>query len=123
MTGTVRDYNTNKKPHLILIMLFQSIRYYNAGGRPTKEVLEKQPWIVHRVQRDFGVQVLLHQLYEEPGWIDWRQMDTVHLLFNHRFYLDAHFEYYPVFNERNIQHYPFAFGEMARLVWNNASSS
>ncbi len=98
-------------------------RYYNAGGRPTKEVLEKQPSIVHRVEKNFGVTVLLHMLYEELDWTEWKQMDTVHVISNHRFYLDSNFEHYPVFNERNILHYPFAFGEMARRVYWNPNNS
>lgn len=81
-------------------------------------MLERRPEIVHRVASDFGVQDLHYLLYvsDDCDWPDWRRMDTVHLLANHRWYLDPHFDHYRSFNERNVAHYPFTFGEMARLV-------
>lgn len=117
MTGTWRTNKTSVSLSLILSYVFRiNKRYYNAGGRPTKEVLEKHPGVVHRVEKDFGVQILIQLLYEQRGWQEWRQFDTIHLLLNHRWYLDGWFRDYPVFNERNIRHHPFAFGEMARHI-------
>lgn len=62
----------------------------------------------------------MRELYQEKSdEYDWRQkLDTVHLLINHRTYLDMYFRFYRYFNERNILHYPFNFGDMARLVMN-----
>lgn len=73
---------------------------------------------MHRVADKFGVQDLHYLLYrvDDCQWPDWRQMDTVHLLTNHRWYLDPNFDRYRTFNERNVLHYPYTFGEMARRV-------
>ena len=61
--------------------------------------------------------MLINMLYQNNS-TDWRQkQDTVHLLMNHRSYLDKHFKEYPEFNESNIVNYPYTFGQMARDVW------
>jgi hypothetical protein len=92
-------------------------RYYNAGERPTVEILYKQPELMHRVKLRLGVAQLMDELYEFKEWPNWDQnYDTMHLLTGHRYYLDPHFKEYPDFNERNIQHYPYMFGKLARLV-------
>ena len=94
------------------------IRYYNAGEKPTHEVLEKHPELVHRVKMRFGVHPLGDMLYENK-WADWRLvLDTAHLLIRHRPYIDKHYNEYPVFNETNIINYPYTFGEMVISVWN-----
>lgn len=91
--------------------------YYNAGCKPTEEVLYKRPELVHRVKLLFGVHMLVPQLYWTQ-WQEWRQQYTVHLLIRHRSYLDqGHLKKWPIFNEVNIKHYPMTFGEMAREVY------
>ena len=58
-------------------------------------------------------------VFQNLTWTTWDvDLDSVHLLINHRFYLDLHFKTYRYFNEHNIQHYPFVFGKMARRVLN-----
>lgn len=58
-------------------------------------------------------------LYQNLTWTTWdADIDTIHLLINHRHYLDVYFKDYRYFNERNIQHYPFVFGSMVRRVLN-----
>lgn len=92
-------------------------RYYNAGERPTTEILYKQPSLVHRVKCRFGVHMLMHELYDSTEWPGWQQkQDTVHLLINHRSYLDPHYTEYQDFDEDNIQTYPYMFGHLARLA-------
>lgn len=110
----------------ILAIIFYSIahRYYNAGERPTTEILHRQPELMHRVKWRFGVHMLMQDLYDSMEWPDWRlNQDTIHLLINHRSYLDPHFKEYPDFNDRNIQHYPYMFGQLARLVLPKRPSS
>ncbi|KZS18626.1 Uncharacterized protein APZ42_015162 [Daphnia magna] len=98
--------------------------YYNAGERPTTEILHRQPELMHRVKWRFGVHMLMQDLYDSMEWPDWRlNQDTIHLLINHRSYLDPHFKEYPDFNDRNIQHYPYMFGQLARLVLPKRPSS
>lgn len=90
--------------------------YYNAGERPTVEVLQRRPELLHRVKLKFGVHMLISNLYKKV-WNEWRQQDTIHLLINHRSYLDKeHIKEYPEFNEKNIKDYPYTFGIMAREV-------
>jgi hypothetical protein len=91
--------------------------YYNAGCKPTEEVLYKRPELVHRVKLLFGVHMLVPQLYWTL-WKEWRQQYTVHLLMRHRSYLDKdHLQNWPNFDEINIMDYPMTFGEMAREVY------
>ncbi|XP_023716521.1 uncharacterized protein LOC111869318 [Cryptotermes secundus] len=91
--------------------------YYNAGCKPTEEVLYKRPELVHRVKLLFGVHMLVHNLYKTL-WKDWRKQYSVHLLMRHRSYLDKeHLDKWPVFDENNIKDYPMTFGEMARDVY------
>ena len=97
------------------------IRYYNAGEKPTHEVLEKHPELVHRVKMRFGVHIMADVLYE-TAWADWRFLqDTIHLLIRHRSYLDKHYKKCLVFNETNIINYPYTFGKMVLSVWNPES--
>lgn len=91
--------------------------YYNAGCKPTEEVLYKRPELVHRVKLLFGVHMLVHNLYKTM-WKDWRKQYTVHLLMRHRSYLDKeHLDKWPSFDENNIKDYPMTFGEMAKEVY------
>jgi hypothetical protein len=52
-------------------------------------------------------------------WPEWNEtLDAVHLLINHRSYLDKNS---PIqeFNEFNIQNYTFTFGKIARELLKN----
>ncbi len=72
---------------------------------------------MHRAKLRLGVTQPMDQLYESKEWPKWDQhYDTIHLLTDHRYYLDPHFKEYPEINERNIQHYPYMFGKLARRV-------
>ena len=77
------------------------------------EILYKRPQLLHRVKLKFGVHMLVPQLYKSQ-WPQWRQQDTIHLLINHRSYLDPHFKEYPAFDNINIANYSYTFGDMAR---------
>jgi hypothetical protein len=91
--------------------------YYNAGCKPTEELLYKTPELVHRVKLLFGVHMLIHNLYKTQ-WTDWRKQYSVHLLMRHRSYLDKeHLDKWPIFDENNIKDYPMTFGEMAREAY------
>ncbi|XP_046448567.1 uncharacterized protein LOC124197245 [Daphnia pulex] len=92
--------------------------YYNAGERPTVEILYRHPQLVHRVKGDFGIitDVSLNLYRNTSKPFEWRSLDSIHLLVNHRFYLDKNYNKTPTFNESNIQTYQYPFGEMAREV-------
>ena len=66
----------------------------------------------------------MKELYDTTDWADWKsQFDTIHLLMNHRSYLDPHYKEMSKIGEHNIRDYPFAFGQMARSVMTNNSNS
>ncbi|KAK4002361.1 hypothetical protein OUZ56_004195 [Daphnia magna] len=88
--------------------------YYNAGERPTTEILYRYPELVHRVKVQFGADISLSlNLYVEKKF-DWRPLDTIHLMINHRSYMDPYYNETPSFDENVIKTYPYPFGEMAR---------
>lgn len=79
----------------------------------------KHPELVHRERKRLGVRFMVREMFQEKEKFRWHEeLDAVHLLINHRSYLDMFYKDYRYFNERNIMHYPFNFGEMARLVLN-----
>ena len=91
--------------------------YYNAGCKPTEEILYLKPYLVHRVKLLFGVHMLIHNLYK-TYWEDWRKQFVIHLLINHRSYLDKeHLDKWPVFTAENIKSYTNTFGTMAREAY------
>lgn len=100
----------------IVLTHLLTTRYYNAGERPTRQVLMRSPELIHRVKLRFGVHMLMRELYDTKDWKFEKEQDTIHLLINHRSYLDPHFREYPEFDTNNIISYPFSFGRMARLV-------
>ncbi|XP_015917631.1 uncharacterized protein [Parasteatoda tepidariorum] len=88
--------------------------YYNAGELPTTFILERMPYLVHRVLYDFGIHNLVQMLYGVRSR-EWKDFHAIHLLVRHKNYLlpgDTVTE----FNEENIKHYNKTFGDMARLV-------
>ena len=85
---------------------------------PKATILEKSPELVHLVERRLGTHYMISEMYQ---WVDypWREkLDTAHLLINHRSYIEFYFKDYRYFNERNVVHYPYNFGAMARRVLN-----
>jgi hypothetical protein len=60
--------------------------------------------------------MLIYYLYKK-NWKRWRNLDSIHLLINHRHYLD---EKSPIneFDELNILNYSYTFGYMSRDVMN-----
>ncbi|GAB6024895.1 hypothetical protein CHUAL_010003 [Chamberlinius hualienensis] len=88
--------------------------YFNAGEYPTTSVLYKKPEIVHRVKLLFGVHMLANELYD-TYWPEWTNQFTIHLLINHRSYLDEDSSIKD-FDENNIKTFNGTYGEMARVV-------
>jgi hypothetical protein len=93
--------------------------YFNAGEKPTREVLWFKPELVHRVKTLFGVHGLSDELYRTESWSEWRDYYAIHLLIRHRWYLDSFWNmlWWPKLHENNIRNYPKTFGEMAREVY------
>jgi hypothetical protein len=91
--------------------------YYYAGCKPTEQVLYGRPELVHRVKLQFGVHMLLPELYETL-WKEWRQQYTIHLMMQNRPYFDVeHIQKWPIFDEVNIKNSPGTIGEMAREIY------
>ena len=95
--------------------------YYNAGEAPTKNILERNPNLVTRIPKLFGVQSLAKELYGQQNWHDWKKYYSIHLLARHRDYLhpeDVEQSGIKIFDEKNIQNYSKTFGVIARSIWN-----
>jgi len=73
--------------------------------------------LAHSVKYSLGTQMLIGQLYKTREWHDWKKMDSIHLLINHRNYLDKESSI-ENFDELNIVDYPFTFGIIARNILN-----
>ena len=58
--------------------------------------------------------MLINNLFK-TYWAEYKSLDSIHLLINHRSYLDKES---PIkeFNEENIKTYNFTYGEMCRNV-------
>lgn len=78
-----------------------SMWYYNAGESPTQNVLSKQPSLVHREMKAFGVENLSEELYKQ-NWAGWINRHTIHLLQRHRQYLTEGGSPVKEFDENNI---------------------
>ena len=59
--------------------------------------------------------MLFNELFLEYNWKKWKTLDSIHLLINHRSYLDKES---PIkeFNETNIWTYNRTYGIMARKI-------
>jgi len=64
--------------------------------------------------------MLINELFKSY-WKEWRNMSCIHLLINHRSYLDKES---PIkeFNELNIKDYKFTFGVIARELIQRAGA-
>ena len=79
--------------------------------------MRNESHLAYREEKRLATQFVIHELYQEKLLeSNIVKYDAVHLLVRHRNYLDMFFKDYRYFNERNILHYPFAFGDMARDV-------
>ncbi|KAG8268754.1 hypothetical protein J6590_019334 [Homalodisca vitripennis] len=98
--------------------------YYNAGEKPTKEILQKEPNLIHRVKVWFGVDTKFKMNIFQEQWKEWKNFYVLHLLMRHQSDLGALKKYatFPVeFNEENIVYYPITFRDMAYDVYDTAN--
>ena len=79
-------------------------------------ILLKNDNLAHAVRNKFGTQMLIEELYEMKDWKEWIEYDTIHLLVNHRSYLDLNYNETKEFDEFNILNYNYTFGEMCRKI-------
>lgn len=93
--------------------------YYNAGALPSR-VLSAHPQLIHRVNTSFGISFelaeLLYNKFDRNAW-DSYDLDAVHLLYGHRYYLDKNYNKTKEFNEYNIRQSKTKFAELARLMY------
>lgn len=70
--------------------------------------------MAHAVKEKLGTHMLIHNLYK-TYWPGWKDLDSIHLLINHRSYLDKES---PIkeFNEFNILDYNRTYGFMVRDI-------
>lgn len=70
--------------------------------------------LAHIVRIKLGTHMLIGNLFK-TYWPGWKELDSIHLLINHRSYLDKES---PIkdFDETNIMTYNYTYGEMCRVV-------
>lgn len=93
--------------------------YYNAGEYPAFNILSKMPYLVHRVEKLFGVYYIKKKIYMTK-FNEWRDYYAFHILSNRQYGLKNVSETatYPVkFNEVNVLNYPVAFRSMCLAVY------
>ena len=93
--------------------------YYNAGHVPAV-ILRKWPELARIVKIRLGTQNFIHELFKTNTWNEWIDLTTIHLMINHRSYLD---EQSPIkeFNETNIWTYDRTYGTMVRIMLRKAN--
>ena len=74
---------------------------------------------MHTVNSKLGTENLINELYFMEDWQGWKNLDSLHLLVNHRSYLDKDSPI-KLFNDTNIQTYQFTFGKIARDILNRS---
>lgn len=96
-----------------------SLWYYNAGEKPTKEILRLEPELIHREKFLLANHLVTRKLFME-NWTEWRTHYAFHLLIGHQYILRnvSSIATYPVvFDEDNIKKYPVTFREMVYEVY------
>jgi hypothetical protein len=98
---------------------YQPECWYCNGGYEPQKILLKHRYLVHQNKLDLGTQMLVGNLYYNKDWKEWKDMDAMHLLLNHRSYLDKES---PIkeFDEINIKNYTFTFGKITRSIFQKA---
>lgn len=88
--------------------------YYNAGERPTTEVLYKRPELIHRVKVWFGADnKFIHNLFKQQ-WAEWKNFYAIHLLYRHQYLL------HNISKKATFPVPPITFREMAYDVYDIA---
>ena len=96
---------------------FLIMAFYLKGHVPAK-ILLKNENLAHVVEKKLGTDMLMEELYEFKNWKEWTKYDAIHLLINHRSYLDINYNKTKEFDEFNIMTYNYTFGLMARQILN-----
>jgi hypothetical protein len=79
------------------------------------KILLSNPELAHSVEIKFGTQTQLSTMLYNENQKDWKDFDAIHLLTNHRYYMDPSSEI-KAFDEHNIMTYNFTYGEMVRDI-------
>ena len=97
----------------------KQLRYYNAGQVPAI-ILRKYSNLATIVQLKLGTAIYSNELFKKANWNNWMQFDCIHLLINHRSYLDKDS---PIkeFDENNIWTYNRTYGVMVRSILRRAN--
>ena len=74
--------------------------------------------MVHAVRKKLGTHFLDQELYTKV-WNGWKRLDTIHLLLNHRYYMDPE-STIKEFDLDNISSYNYTFGIIARDILNRS---
>ena len=105
----VRSYSTNL---FNVIILINKLRYYNAGHVPAI-ILRKYSNLATIVKIRLGTKMHIDELFRKQNWNNWKELDCIHLLINHRSYLDKD-SAIKEFDEKNIWTYNRTYGVIVR---------
>ena len=76
--------------------------------------------MAHIVKIKLGTHMIPDELYKQVNWIEWKNLYSIHLLINHRSYMDKESDI-KEFNETNIWTYNRTYGVMARTILRKAN--
>lgn len=93
---------------------------YSAVEQPTREILEPNPHLVHRVLYDFAVNETISKILYEKCDDDWTNYTALHLFFRHRSRLSPQ-DTFGSIDFDTVGGYGMNFGQMARLVLTGSS--
>ena len=84
------------------------------------KALKKHKFLAHAINIKLGTYIYSNQLYKMNDWKKWKDLETIHLLINHRFYSDKES---PIkdFDEQNIWTYNRTYGIMVRSILRRAN--
>ena len=83
-------------------------------------ILREYSFLAKVVKIKLGTQSFIDQLFKMQKWNDWKDMNCIHLMINHRHYLDKDYQSLKEFNETNIWTYDRTYGVMVRTILRKA---
>lgn len=94
--------------------------YYNTGVYPTRHILEKKPYLVHRVEKLFGIYNNIRKSVYTTKFNEWKDYYGYHLMVNRLNNLRnvTKTATYPIkFNDENVLNYPVGFRTLCLDVY------
>ncbi len=99
----------------------ESSWFYNAGHVPAR-ILSEYSYLAKKVRFKLGTWVhYVEELFQMNNWNNWKNFNTIHLMINHRYYMDKDAAAIKEFDETNIWTFNKTYGTMARILLRKAN--